>query len=402
VISDAPHGDGPPPRAAATPAANRAARALLDRAVRDRANAYGGSLALGTGWEEYLLPRVAALAGRALPDGALLIAVTPFGADPAVALECSTRGLRQPDFLFLIDRDNRTAIVGADAKLGLDTVDAAQVAAETTARILAEGGPLAQGLIASISPPETPAADGYIITPQRVLNDLVLDGIRPSGMPRPRLPARDYLITITLPGADLLRAVATGPFARAVVEGTDDAVEADRSVDVAVLVVLAAHLLLGMWREGVTPLTVARIPIDPPAPEEYERALAWAGARVLRAGSAWEAAVDVANRMRPRVHARQRVQEALQPPLADPAILAALGGVRGRAGRVARAAAADAFRTAILAALPLDTPDRGDALVEAIQAIRRDNTPALRALMIGAIRDALRPAVQPDEPTPEA
>src|SRR2546423_3937205 len=82
-------------RVSAPPAATRAARALLDRAVRDRANAYGGSLALGTGWEEYLLPRVAVLADRNLPDGALLRAVTYFGADAAVALECSTRGLRQ-------------------------------------------------------------------------------------------------------------------------------------------------------------------------------------------------------------------------------------------------------------------------------------------------------------------
>ena len=120
-----------------------AARALLDRAVRDRANAYGGSLALGYGWEEYLLPRVPALVGKTLPDGALLHAARSFGADPAIALECSARGLRQPDFLFLVTRDDATSIAGADAKLGLDTVDAAQVSAETTARILAEGGPLA-------------------------------------------------------------------------------------------------------------------------------------------------------------------------------------------------------------------------------------------------------------------
>jgi hypothetical protein len=376
----------------ATPAATRAARALLDRAVRDRANAYGGSLALGTGWEEYLLPRVAALANRTLPDGALLRAVTLFGADPAVAFECSTRGLRQPDFLFLIERDGTTAIVGADAKLGLDTVDAAQVSAETTARILAEGGPLAQGLIAGIAPPDTAAADGYIITPRRVLNDLVLSGVRPTGMPRPRLPAQDHLVSITVRGADLLRAVATGPFARALVEGTDEAIEADASVDVAVLVVLAAHLLLGMWREGETPLTVARIPVDPPAPEQYDAALTWARARVLRAGGAWEAAVDVANRMRPRVHARQRVQEALQPPLADPRVLDALGGARGRPGRMARAAAAEAYRTAILAAIPPNTPDRGDTLVDAIQAVRTRDADALRAAVIAAIRDALRRA----------
>jgi hypothetical protein len=377
-------------RVTATPAATRAARALLDRAVRDRANAYGGSLALGTGWEEYLLPRVAALTQHALPDGALLRAVTPFGADAAVAFECSTRGLRQPDFLFLIARDHTTAIAGADAKLGLDTVDAAQVSAETTARILAEGGPLAQGLIAGIAPPDTPAADGYIITPRRVLNDLILSGVRPSGLPRPRLPAQDHLVSISLRGADLLRAVITGPFARALVEGTDEAIEADASVDVAVLVVLAAHLLLGLWREGETPLTVARIPVDPPSPEQHDAALAWARARVLRAGSAWEAAVDVANRMRPRVQARQHVQEALQPPLADPRVLAALGGARGRPGRIARAAAAETYRAAILAAIPPQTPDRGDALSNAIHTIRTRDADALRAAVIAAIRDTLR------------
>lgn len=376
-------------RLAVSRTALAAARALLDRAVRDRANAYGGSLALGYGWEEYLLPRVPVLVGKTLPDGAFLHAARSFGADPAIALECSARGLRQPDFLFLIMRDGIAGIAGADAKLGLDTVDAAQISAETTARILAEGGPLAQGIIAALAPPETPATDGYILTPQRLLNDLILDGARPNGMPRPRLPAASHVVTISLRGADLLRAVATGPFARALVEGTDEAIEADASVDVAVLLTLATHLLLGMWREGETPLIIGRISVEPPAPQQYETALAWGRARVLRAGSAWEAAVQAANRARPRIEARARVQEALQPPLADPQVRDALNGVRGKPGRIARAAAAEAYRTALLAALPPDVPDRGDALLDAIQTARRRDTDALRALTISAIRDAL-------------
>lgn len=367
-----------------------AARALLDRAVRDRANAYGGSLALGYGWEEYLLPRVPALVGRTLPDGTLLRAARPFGAEPAIALECSARGLRQPDFLFLVAREGVAGIAGADAKLGLDTVDAAQVSAATTARILVEGGPLAQATITALAPPETPATDGYILTPRRLLNELILDGARPTGMPRPRLPERSRLVTIALRGADLLHAVATGPFARALVEGTDEAVEADASVDVAVLLTLATHLLLGMWREGETPLIVGRIPIAPPAPEQYDTALTWARARVLRAGSAWEAAMLAAARARPRIEARARVQEALQPPLADPLVRDALNGARGKPGRVARAAAAEAYRAALLAALPPGVPDRGDALLDAIQVARRREMDALRALTIAAIRDALR------------
>ncbi|GEM_PF-4771505 len=369
-----------------------AARALLDRAVRDRANAYGGSLALGYGWEEYLLPRVSALVGKTLPDGALLHAARSFGADPAIAFECSARGLRQPDFLFLVTRDGASGIAGADAKLGLDTVDAAQVSAETTARILTEGGPLAQAIIAALAPPETPAIDGYILTPERILNDLILDGARPNGMPRPRLPAQSHVVTISLRGADLLRAVATGPFARALVEETDEAIEADASVDVAVLITLATHLLLGMWREGETPLVIGRIPVEPPAAEQYDIVLAWSRARVLRAGSAWEAAAQAAHRARPRIEARGRVQEALQPPLADPEVRDALDGARGKPGRIARSAAAEAYRTALLAALPPDVPDRGDALLDAIQTARRREMDALRALTIAAIRDALRRA----------
>src|SRR5947209_13732347 len=102
---------GSHPALAPSRTAMDAARALLDRGVRDRANAYGGSLALGAGWEEYLLPRVAALVGRALPDGAALKGARSFGADMAVALECSARGLRQPDFLFLIEREGAVGIV---------------------------------------------------------------------------------------------------------------------------------------------------------------------------------------------------------------------------------------------------------------------------------------------------
>jgi hypothetical protein len=376
---------------APTHTALAAARALLDRAVRDRANAYGGSLALGAGWEEYLLPRVSVLVGKTLPDGALLQAERSFGAEAAVALECSARGLRQPDFLFLVMRDGATAIAGADAKLGLDTVDAAQVSAETTARILAEGGPLAQEIIAALAPPDTPAADGYILTPRRVLNDLILDsGARPTGMPRPRLPERAHIISVALRGADLLRVVATGPFARALVDGTDEAVEADASVDVAVLDILAAHLLLGMWREGEIPLTIARIPIETPAPDQYDAALEWARARVQRAGNAWEGAVQAANRARPRIEARARVQEALQPPFADPQVVAALGGVRGKPGRIARAAAAEAYRAALLAALPPDLPDRGDAIVDALRTIRQRDMERLRTVTIAAVQEALR------------
>ncbi len=376
-----------------------AARSLLDRAVRDRANPYGGSQTLGIAWEEYLLPRVHALVEKTLPDGALLQAALPFGADPAIALECSGRGLRQPDFLFLVTRGDETAIAGADAKLGLDTVDAAQVSAETTGRILVEGGPLAQAIIAALAPPGTPATDGYILTPRRILNDLILDGARPSGMPRPRLPERSHLISVTLRGVDLLQVVPTGPFARALVDGTDELIEADASVDVAVLLVLATHLLLGMWRESAIPLIVARIPVDPPADDQYETALAWAHERVRRAGSAWEAAVQAANRAKPRIEARARVQELLQPPLGDPRVLAALGGVRGKPGRIARAAAAEVYRAALLAALPTDVPDRGDALVDAFQAIRAREADTLRAVVIAAIGDALanNPPATPTE-----
>ncbi|MDQ6908745.1 MAG: hypothetical protein M3176_18125, partial [Chloroflexota bacterium] len=47
-------------------------------------------------------------------------------------------------------------------------------------------------------------------------------------------------------------------------------------------------------------------------------------------------------------------------------------------------------RTALLAALPPDVPDRGDALLDALQTARRREMDTLRALTIAAIRDALR------------
>lgn len=365
-----------------------AARALLDRAVRDRANAYGGSGAVGVGWEAYLLPRVPALVGRRLPDGALLHAAVSFGAELPLALECSARGLRQPDFLFLIEHEDRVGIAGADAKLGLDTVDAAQIAAETTARILIEGGPLAQAAIAVLGVPDAPAVDGYILTPQRTLNDLVLGGTRPLGMPAPKLPERTHIITVAASGAALLAAVPTGPFARDLVEGTDEAFDVDAAVDPAILCALAAHLLLGMWREGETPLIVPRVGAEPPTADEYDPAVRWGRERVRRAGNAWDAAIAAQKRARPRLDARARVQEAMQPPLADPAVLAALGDARGRASRVARAAAATAYRTALLDRLPPDLTDRGDVLLDAIQIARRRDADALRTATIAAIRRA--------------
>src|SRR5947209_19891839 len=57
---------GSHPALAPSRTAMDAARALLDRGVRDRAHAYGRSPALGAGWERYLLPRHAPPAGRAL------------------------------------------------------------------------------------------------------------------------------------------------------------------------------------------------------------------------------------------------------------------------------------------------------------------------------------------------
>ena len=394
---------------AASPAATAAAHALLDRAVRDRANIYGGSGALGVGWEAYLLPRVVNLVGRDLPDGARLVAQVPFGAIDAIALECSTRGLRQPDFLFLIEREGVVGIAGADAKLGLDTVDAKQIAAETTGRILTEGGPRAQAAITALiafapartddtggtddigSMGSTPAADGYILTPQRVLNDLVLSGTRPRGMPPPHLPARTQIVTVALSGTALLGAVATGPFARALVEGTDEAHEADTFIDAAVLLTLAAHLLLGVWREQETPLTVSRIPADAPQDAEFAPALQWGRERVRIAGSAWEAATMAADRAKPRLIARARVQEALQPPMTDPSFLPP-AYLRGRTGRIARTVAATTYRDALLAALPPDLPDRSDALIAAITAISQRDAEQLRAAVSAALYDLNLPS----------
>jgi len=388
---------------AASPAATAAARALLDRAVRDRANIYGGSGALGVGWEAYLLPRVVNLVGRDLPDGARLVAQVPFGAIDAIALECSTRGLRQPDFLFLIEHEGVVSIAGADAKLGLDTVDAKQIAAETTGRILIEGGPRAQAAItalAAFAPDSTdgtngtgsiPAADGYILTPQRVLNDLVLSGTRPRGMPPPHLPAHTQIVTVSLSGTALLGAVATGPFARALVEGTDEAHEADTFIDAAVLLTLAAHLLLGVWREQETPLTVSRIPADAPQDAEFAPALQWGRERVRIAGNAWEAATMAADRAKPRLIARARVQEALQPPMTDPSFLPP-AYLRGRAGRIARTVAATTYRDALLTALPPDLPDRSDALIAAITAIGQRDAEQLRAAVSAALRDLNLPS----------
>lgn len=370
---------------AASPAATIAARALLDRAVRDRANIYGGSGAVGVGWEAYLLPRVAVLIGQALPDGARLVAQVPFGAIDAIALECSARGLRQPDFLFLIAHEGAVGIAGADAKLGLDTVDAKQIAAETTARILAEGGPLAQAAIAALAPVGTSAVDGYILTPQRLLNDLVLNGTRPRGMPPPTLPARTQIVTVALTGAALLAAVSTGPFARALVEGTDEAYDVDHLIDPAVLLVLAAHLLLGIWREHETPLIVPRVSAEPPTEAEQATALRWGQERVRQSGSAWEAATAAADKAKPRVAARARVGEALQPPMSDPSFLP-LVYLRGKIGRTARALAAMTYRTTLLAALPPDLPDRSDALLAAINAVRQRDTEMLYATVAAALR----------------
>ncbi len=370
---------------AVSPAATAAARALLDRAVRDRANIYGGSGAVGVGWEAYLLPRVANLVGQALPDGARLVAQMPFGAIDAVALECSARGLRQPDFLFLIEHKGVAGIAGADAKLGLDTVDAKQIAAETTARILIEGGPLAQAAIAALAPAGTPAVDGYILTPQRLLNDLILGGTRPRGMPPPTLPARTHIVTVAVTGAALLAAVTTGPFACALVEGTDEADDADRLIDPAVLLVLAAHLLLGIWREHETPLIVPRVSAEPPTEIEQAAALRWGRERVRQSGSAWEAATLAADKAKPRIAARARVGEALQPPMSDPSFLPP-SYLRGKAGRTARTLAATIYRDTLLAALPPDLPDRSDALLAAIDAVRRRDANRLYDAVAAALR----------------
>ncbi len=344
---------------------------------------------LGNGWEAYLLPYVPTLVGDLLPDGAMLAASVSFGAEPPIALECSGRGLRQPDFLFLVMTGDDEFIAGADAKLGLDVADAAQVSAETTARILAEGGPLAQAAIAALDAPAAATANGYILTPQRALNDLILRGSRPVGMPAPKLPERTHLLPVAVRGKALLAAVTTGQFARDLVEGTDEAFEVDTFIDPAVLLVLATHLLLGMWRESETPLIVPRVIVDAPTGDEYDRALRWGQERVRRAGSAWEAAIDAQHRAKPRLDARAQVQDALQPPLADPAVLTALGDVRGKMARVARTAAAHAYRDALLTRLPADLPDRGDALVDALRGIRQREAEMLRGAVIAAIRQAL-------------
>ena len=175
----------------ASPTATAAARALLNRDVRDRANAYGGSQALGIGWEEYLLPRVVGTrrkdtAGRrASRRGAGSSGRTRQSRSNARRAGCGSRTSSSSS--------QKTGRRGSPAR----TRNSASIPwtprkspPKRRRGSSPKGGPLAQAVIAALAPPETPAVDGYILTPRRILNDLILDGVRPSGMPRPRLPDR--------------------------------------------------------------------------------------------------------------------------------------------------------------------------------------------------------------------
>jgi hypothetical protein len=161
-----------------------------------------------------------------------------------------------------------------------------------------------------------------------------------------------------------------------------------------VLLVLAAHLLIGIWREHETPLVVGRIGVAVPTEDEYERALRWGRERVGRAASAWEAATAAADKAKPRILARARVQEAMQPPMGDPRFLPPQN-LRGKEGRTARARVAVAYRDALLAALPPDTPDRSDALLAAFEAIKRRDAARLQAAVAAALR-GVETALQED------
>lgn len=106
---------------------------------------------------------------------------------PGMAAFASARALQNPDYLLEIETDDGMCLVGADAKFSVETAKPRQVSTEIISALVdTPGSPLA-----SLVPAFESAIDGFFLSPDFELTDLVLEGR--GGIQRVSIDASDVV-----------------------------------------------------------------------------------------------------------------------------------------------------------------------------------------------------------------
>ena len=143
-------------------------------ALADRGGASG---LVGQRWSDHCAATVADWPGGLsdVPDGgpALRIdRVARLDAEPRIARAASKRGLQNPDFLIIGERDGRPAIQAADAKFSVETARPRQVSPEVVEGLLTLR-PLLERVTGPLDP-EATLAPGFFLSPDYTLTTVML------------------------------------------------------------------------------------------------------------------------------------------------------------------------------------------------------------------------------------
>jgi hypothetical protein len=166
-------------RSPALPGGNLTA-ALFDRRVMALADRGGSSGLVGTRWADICAEELTAISGGQLPaaneaDGPFTLErVIRFDDEPRIAHQASKRGLQNPDFLFVVRRNDRSYLLGADAKFSIETARSKQVSTDVVTALL-ELGKVINALIGDL-PPEIEVLPGLFLSPDYPLSELMLQG----------------------------------------------------------------------------------------------------------------------------------------------------------------------------------------------------------------------------------
>ncbi|HQY30457.1 MAG TPA: hypothetical protein PK691_04190 [Thermomicrobiales bacterium] len=151
-------------------------RSLLDRQLMNLADRGGASGYVGSAWGvqcgTWLVSQIGApimWGGEHIGE---IVSIIDVDALPGIPAFASSRGLQNPDYLIQIDSDAGMYLVGVDAKFSIETAKPRQVSiAIVTALVETEGSPLAP-----LIPNYDAIVDGFFLSPDYELTDLVLTG----------------------------------------------------------------------------------------------------------------------------------------------------------------------------------------------------------------------------------
>lgn len=229
--------------------------AVLNRQVMGLADRGGASGLVGRRWADLCAEWSATILGSPsqVPEEAiekfLVDRVARLDDAPQIAIHASRRGLQNPDFVVIGDRDGRSIVQAADAKFSVETARSKQVSPEVVEALLTLGS-----IVLSLTGPLTSEIEfvpGLFLSPDYPLTHLMLQG-RP-GITRATVRPSEVVFVPVDPAAFFLPLPAE-PVMHVLGKVDDLPVAIESSLLAGLYYFRLARAAVGAWTDSVKPL----------------------------------------------------------------------------------------------------------------------------------------------------